>query len=289
MSSQELVDVDGVQIPLSKLEKLYKRAKKEGIPFIPITAEGKTIPVSKVEEILMKSSPQVLEKPKKEVEIPVEIEKPSRKVKRKPQEEVVEEENKASSFQPKVQDELVEEPETVKMYKKLKYTPHEEKEIVLSKGRNRVVSPSFSESVKERIRSVFEPIFSDSRSDDIEYKTKYKPKLAYKRKTVFKPQNSFEYNNDYDYEPSRTQIAVEDFAPKEESSIDYEPSVTQESYPVFQYATFGIPDTYVENYAPEDIIRIKPVTDFEIKAKPKPLIVSQTHLYLLNKLLNEVV
>jgi hypothetical protein len=285
MSTEQLINVNGVQIPLRKLEKLYERAKREGISFIPIKSSGsiKTIPLNKVEEVLMRNQSQLLEQPQ-EKEVPLQ------RLRRKPQmEEVVEEENKTSRFQPKVQDELVEEPETIKMFRKLEYKPNEQKEIVLSRGINRVVSPSFSESIKQRVKRVFEPIFSESHSDEIEYKTKYKPKLAYKRKTIYKPQDSFKYYNNYDYEPSNTQIAIEDFAPKDESSIVYEPSVTQESYPVFQYSTFGLPDTFIDQYAPEESIKIKPVTDFEIKAKPKPILVSQTHLFLLNKLLNEVV
>jgi len=277
MSTEQLVDVDGIQIPLSKLEKLYKRATRERVSFIPIKRNGKvtTIPLNKVEEILMQNKPQLIQLPKK----------------KKPQEEVQETEeveSRKTHFQPEVTEELKEEPETVKMYRKAVLKPHEEREIVLSRGKNRVFSPSFSESVKERVRSVFEPIFSESRSDEIEYKTRYKPKLAYKRKTVFKPQDSFKYENDYDYEPSNTQIAIEDFAPKEESSIEYEPQVEQEAYPIFQYSTLGLPDTFIDNYAPEEIVRIKPVTDFEIRARPKPLIMSQAHLILLDKLMKEV-
>jgi hypothetical protein len=357
---KRLVDVDGVQVPLSRFKKLYQRAKEQGLDFVLIKQGDRaiSIPLSRAEEILMKNRSKMTEEPKKEIEIPiesnpnempaeipVEVEKPSEKfriiprqlprfkplkrltrkpqieeivkpvelqpeigrpsqtftikprqlprfkplqrIKRKPQTEEIVEENK-SPFKPEVKEELVEEPETIKMFKKSKYTPIEENEIELPRGAKRIVSPSFSEVVKRRIRSVFEPVFSRTFSDDIDYKIRYKPKFASKKKTIIKPKDEFEYNDDYDYEPSRTQIAVEDFAPREESSIEYNPSVTQESYPVFQYSTFGIPDTFVENYAPEEVIRIKPMTDFEIQAKPKPLIVSKTHLILLDKLLSEV-
>jgi hypothetical protein len=105
---------------------------------------------------------------------------------------------------------------------------------------------------------------------------------------VYKPKDFYKYLEDNDYEPHLTQIAVEDFAPKDKNVMSYNPQIVQESYPIFAYATYGLPDTFIDQYAPEEIVRIKPITDFEIRAKPKPLIVSQTHLILLNKLMTEV-
>ena len=105
---------------------------------------------------------------------------------------------------------------------------------------------------------------------------------------MYKPKDFYKYLENNDYEPHVTQIAVEDFAPKDKNILSYNPSVVQESYPTFTYATFGLPDTFIDQYAPEESIKIKPVTDFEIRARPRPLIVSHAHLVLLDKLMKEV-
>jgi len=173
-------------------------------------------------------------------------------------------------------------------------------------------SPSFSEVIKNKLKYLFEPLLSDTRYSQIEKKTILKPKSALKRKTVFKPkigfkqkviykpffaskqrsiispQNFYSYIGDYDYEPSLIQVYGEDFAPKNKKFLDYNPQVVQEAYPVFENLTIGIPETDIEQYAPESTVKIKPVTDFEINAKPKPFIISETYLNLMNYLMNKV-
>jgi hypothetical protein len=166
--------------------------------------------------------------------------------------------------------------------------PKRERKIAVNNEIETEYSPTFIDRVRERVKSVFEPLFSESTYKEVEYKTKYKPRLVLKKKVIYKPRNYYTFYEDYAYEPHYTQIAVEDFAPRDRESLTYSPQVEQESYPVFTYATYGIPDTYIDQYAPEESVKIKPVTEFEIKARPKPLIVSKAHLILLNKLLNEV-
>jgi len=167
-------------------------------------------------------------------------------------------------------------------------TPNVGEEVSVSENINVNYSPSFIEAIKQRVKSVFEPLFYDYSYQKIDTRVKYKPRVAYKSKAIYKPKDFYKYFENRDYEPHLTQIAVEDFAPKDNESVNYSPQVVQESYPVFTYATYGIPDTFVDQYAPEDTVKIKPVTEFEIHAKPKPLIVSQSYLVLLNKLLGEV-
>jgi len=149
-------------------------------------------------------------------------------------------------------------------------------------------SPTFIESLKQRFKYVFEPLISETTYDEIDRKSVYKPRFGVRRKVVYKPQDFNKFYEDYDYEPDRTQIAVEDFTPKDKDVVSFNPQTTQESYPVFMYSTYGLPDTYIDEFAPEDVIKIKPITEFELDAKPKPLIISQTSLFLLNKLIEEV-
>jgi hypothetical protein len=149
-------------------------------------------------------------------------------------------------------------------------------------------SSTFLDVIRQRIKYVFEPLFSSSTSQKFKSSVKYKPRLKVRNKTLYKPEFYNRYFTDYDYEPSYTNVNLEDFSPKERNEIRFKPHVHQESYPTFTYSTLGLPDTFVDNYAPEDVVRIKPVTDFEINARPKPLIVSQAHLILLDKLLREV-
>lgn len=173
-------------------------------------------------------------------------------------------------------------------------------------------SPMFSEVIKNRLKYLFEPLLSDTRYSKVEQKSIFKPKTALRRKAVYKPkfgikhksiykprfaykqrsivspQDFYSYIGDYDYEPSLIQVYGEDYAPKNKRFLDYNPQVIQESYPVFENLTIGIPETNVEQYAPESSIRIKPITDFEINAKPKPLLVSQTYFNLMNYLMDKV-
>jgi len=172
--------------------------------------------------------------------------------------------------------------------RRLFITPTRSEEVSVNENVNVDYSPTFIEAIRQRVKNVFEPLFSDTSYQEVNVKSKYKPRLALKKKVIFKPKDFYKYFEDYDYEPHLTQIAVEDFAPKDKESITYNPQVVQESYPVFTYATYGLPDTFIDQYAPEESVKIKPVTEFEIRAKPKPLIVSKAHLILLNKLLNEV-
>jgi len=172
--------------------------------------------------------------------------------------------------------------------RRLFITPTREEEVSVNENYNVNYAPTFIEAIKQRVKYVFEPLFSDSNYQEVDAKVKYKPRIAYKKKTVYKPKDFYKYLEDTDYEPHVTQIAVEDFAPRDKNFLTYNPSVVQETYPTFTYATFGLPDTFIDQYAPEESIKIKPVTDFEIRARPRPLIVSHAHLVLLDKLMKEV-
>ena len=168
-------------------------------------------------------------------------------------------------------------------------SPKVENERVYNTQTYSEYSPTFIDVIRNRVRYVFSPLFSNSTYREVEVKSKYKPRLALKRKTLYKPKFAYSYSGIDYYEPHYKQVSEEDFAPKDEDVILYNPETVQEAYPVFTYATYGVPDTYVDQYAPEESVKIKPVTEFTIRAKPKPLIVSKAHLILLNKLLNEVV
>jgi len=184
-------------------------------------------------------------------------------------------------------EEVIEESKPVQR-RRLFITPTRGEEVSVNENYSVNYSPTFVEAIRQRVKYVFAPLFSDSNYQEIDTKVKYKLRVAYKKKTVYKPKDFYKYLEDNDYEPHVTQIAVEDFAPKDKNILSYNPSVVQESYPTFTYATFGLPDTFIDQYAPEESIKIKPVTDFEIRAKPRPLIVSQAHLVLLDKLMKEV-
>jgi len=176
----------------------------------------------------------------------------------------------------------------LQLKRKYTYAPSRGDELITNESISTNYSPSVTEIIKQRLKYVFEPLVSNTYYQDIERGEVYSPKSAFKRKGVYKPSNSYSYSSDYDYEPKYVQVTEENYSPRSKSNITFNPQVTEESYPVFGYATFGIPDTYVDQYAPEDSIKIKPVTEFEIHAKPKPIIVNQSHLYLLGKLINEV-
>ena len=290
MSAEKTEQIELSKIPTEVLKKALKFAKehKSKFAYIPVNGKLVSIPVNKVKEVLMSRAV-----PKTGTVVPVAIQKPpKKKVPQSGTEVVVEPEQTTPQLIPvksEAKEKIVEEPYTLKLFRKGVIKPHQEREEIFSRSRTRVESPSFMRDIKERVKAVIEPIFSSSRSEEVSRKLTYKPKTALKRKVIYKPQDIDKYYNDYDYEPSYTQIAVEDFAPKDEDELTYNPQVTEESYPVFTYATYGLPETYVDQYAPEESVKIKPVTEFTITAKPKPLIVSQSYLLLLNHLLNEVV
>jgi len=263
-----IIEYKGKKIPvsLSTLKNAYQEALRKNREEVVFAIPGKRrtrlilLPREKVKETLIKSEkvePSELE------QIPPSS--PS---------EIVLNEQVLEKFKSK---EKIEE-EEVTPQSKIKYNEEVQTEY----------SPTFLDRIRQRAKTVFEPLFSESTYNEINYKTKYKPRLALKKKVIFKPKDFYKYFEDYNYEPHLTQIAVEDFAPKDKEVLSYNPQVVQESYPVFTYATYGMPDTFIDQYAPEESVKIKPVTEFEIRARPKPLIVSQTHLILLNKLLNEV-
>jgi len=172
--------------------------------------------------------------------------------------------------------------------RRLFITPTRGEEISDNENLDINYSPTFIEAIKERVKSVFEPLFSSSDYKEVERKVKYKPRMALKKKVIIKPKDFYKYFEDNDYEPHLRQITVEDFAPKNKNVMSFSPQDVQESYPVFTYATYGLPDTYIDQYAPEESVKINPVTEFEIRAKPKPIIISQSYLLLLNRLLSEV-
>jgi hypothetical protein len=283
MSEKKENEVDLSKIPIETLRKAYEKSEKEkfNYVYVPMGNTLLSLPKDKVKEYLMsRNALALLKKPEK-----VKTKSPAEELITNP-ETVVKE--KTIPVKTETEKKIVEELPTLKLFRKRVRTPLDEVESIISRSSKRVRSPTFSSSIKERVKEVLEPLFSDSVSEEEFRKEVIKPKLALRRKTVYKPQYTYDYTDDYDYEPQLTQIAVEDFAPKESDEINYNPQVEQESYPVFTYATYGIPDTFIDQYAPEDVVRIKPVTEFSITAKPKPFIVSQSYLLLLNTLLNEV-
>jgi len=149
-------------------------------------------------------------------------------------------------------------------------------------------SSSFLEAIRQRIKYVFKPLLSSSSSRSVDVRTKYRPRIGIKKRIIYKPEEVIKKSIDIDYSPKYKEESAIDFAPINDSEVVYRPEVTQESYPTFMYNTFGLPNTFIDEYAPQETVKIKPVTDFEINAKPKPLIVSQSHLILLDRLLREV-
>jgi len=149
-------------------------------------------------------------------------------------------------------------------------------------------SPSFLSAIRSRLNSIFKPLFSDTSYEFIENQSIYKPVYAYDQKSIFKPREVNKLIEDTSYEPSITQVSFEDYSPKRVGQLRYNPVVVQESYPVFEDETIGIPSTDVTLFSPESNLKIKPVTEFEINAKPKPFIVNYTYLSLLSNLMNEV-
>jgi len=148
--------------------------------------------------------------------------------------------------------------------------------------------PSFMDKIAERVRRVIEPLISVETEEGLGVKNTYSPTVGLRKKVLFKPRQTYKFYDDYTYEPKVYEVTDEDYAPEEYERINYSPTVVEESYPVYNYSTFGIPQTSVFQYNPDDVVRIKPVTEFEITAKSRPLVVSQTHLLLLNKLMREV-
>jgi len=141
-----------------------------------------------------------------------------------------------------------------------------------------------SKVVKNRINNLFQSILYDQYEDRVTIKSR----VSQRRKEVYKPRT---YNK-YEYLFNNEQVTEQDqnleINPKIDQDLMFKPNFKQESYPVYTYATYGIPNTFVLQHAPEDIIRIKPEVDFEINAKPRPILVSQAHVLLLSKLLSEV-
>jgi hypothetical protein len=169
-----------------------------------------------------------------------------------------------------------------------KHAPYNENETSTSIITSTNESPTFIDAIKSRVRYVFEPILSNTTYEDTRRKTVYKPRYAVKERAILKPKDFNIYVSDDDYEPYLTQIVAEDYAPKDRGAITYNPQVYQQSYPVFNYSSFGIPETHVDDYAPHESVKINPITEFEINAKPTPIIVSQTYFSLLNWLLSGV-
>jgi len=166
-----------------------------------------------------------------------------------------------------------------------KYAPKQKEDYTLNEDFTVNYSPSFQEVVRNRLRYVFEPIIGNTSYQSDSQRIVYKPRYKTKQKVIYKPTEVYKQREDYDYEPSLLQIVGEDYAPRQRQLLAYAPQVVQEAYPTYTYATYGLPDTYVDDYAPEDSVKIKPITEFEIHAKPTPLIVSQAHLLLLNRLI----
>jgi hypothetical protein len=278
MSSEKvLVEFKGKKIPvsLSTLKEAYQEALRKNREEVIFAVPGKKrtriviLPREKAKELLIKSEkvePSELEKippsPPSQIVLPEEV---LQKIKQK--EEVEEEEVTPQSIVL-----------TPKRESKVKYDEEVETEY----------SPTFLDRVRQRVKTVFEPLFSANTYSEVDYKTKYKPRLALKRKILYKPRDYYTFYENYAYEPKYTQVEDEDFAPRDREVLGYSPQVVQESYPTFTYATYGLPETYIDQYAPEESVKIKPVTEFEIKTKPKPLVVSKAYLILLNKLINEV-
>ncbi len=272
-----LIEYKGKKIPvsLSALKEAYQEALRKNREEVVLAIPGKkrtriiVLPREKVKETLIKSE---------KVE-PSELEQipPSSPSQIVLNEEVLE------KFKPK---EKIEEEEVSPQ--SIVLTPKRESKIRYNEEVQTEYSPTFLDRIRQRVKTVFEPLFSESTYNKVNYKTKYKPRLSIMRKSIYQPRNYYKFYEDYTYEPHYSQVENEDFTPKDKEVLSYNPQVEQESYPVFTYATYGLPDTYIDQYAPEESVKIKPITEFEIKAKPKPLIVSQTHLILLNKLINEV-
>jgi len=171
---------------------------------------------------------------------------------------------------------------------RLKKKPYEEDELFSFRDLSYRYAPSITDLIRQRFKSIYKPVFSDLSYTDFERNTFYRPSLAFKQKAIYKPRFSEQYYRDTDYEPSLVQITSENFAPKQKDYLTYNPQMVQEAYPTFTYATYGLPETEITQYAPEDKLKISPITEFEINAKPTPLIVNKTYLSLLGKLMGEV-
>jgi len=150
-------------------------------------------------------------------------------------------------------------------------------------------APSIIDLIRERVKSIYKPVFESSYFQDFERNLAYSPQFASNQEYLYKPKYSNFYYASNAYEPSFISIASEDYAPKQKEDFIYNPQMYQEAYPTFTYSTFGLPETEIEEYSPEDKIRISPVTEFEIKAKPTPFIINKTYLNLLNNLMSKVV
>jgi len=170
----------------------------------------------------------------------------------------------------------------------IKRSPFEQVDEDIDESVNTITAPSTYDIIRERFRYVFEPLVSNSTYTETDTKRKFKPRFASKQRYLIKPNDINKYYDDYNYEPTLVQITAEDYAPRDRGNLLYNPQVVQEAYPVYNYSSYGIPDTLIDEYSPQESVKIKPVTEFEIHAKPTPLIVSQAQLLLLNKLMSGV-
>jgi hypothetical protein len=174
------------------------------------------------------------------------------------------------------------------LYKETIREPETENENVLFGNYRYRYAPSVLDFIRNRFKLIYRPAFSDLYYQDFERNTFYRPLFAYRQKSIFKPKFSNSYYRDSEFEPYYTQIVSEDFAPKNKDYFTYNPQLVQEAYPTFTYATYGLPETEITIHEPQDKIKISPVTEFEINAKPSPLIVNQTYVSLLNHLMKQV-
>ena len=150
-------------------------------------------------------------------------------------------------------------------------------------------APSLSEKIKNRLKYLFEPIVSNVSYREIGHKYIFSPTQGYRQRTNYRPLNYKEFVTDRDYEPVLIENTLHDFSPQEIEEMSYAPQITQESYPVYNYSVYGLPDTYVNDYAPILHLRLKPITDFEIKLRPRVISFNHSYQSLLNNLLNKVI
>jgi len=150
-------------------------------------------------------------------------------------------------------------------------------------------APSLSEKIKNRLKYLFEPIVSNVSYREIGHKYIFSPTQGYKQRRSYRPINYKEFITDHDYEPVLIEKKFQDFSPQEITQMSYAPQIAEESYPIYNYSVFGLPDTYVHEHAPIFRLKLKPVTDFEIKLRPKVISFNHSYQTLLINLLKKVV
>jgi hypothetical protein len=149
-------------------------------------------------------------------------------------------------------------------------------------------APSFIESLKNKFRYLFNPFLSISRYRELEYNRVYNPQVISDQKLTYSPSMYTEYTKNLDYEPILIKQSSQDYSPTEKEISDYSPTLVEENYPIYNYSIYGLPDTFINSFAPIFRLKIKPVTDFEINLKPKSFSFNQNYVILLNKLIDEV-